>query len=268
MFRPGKVLKVKVELSPDVVGFGRATIVESEGSRIFLQLRTSKGEKRNLPKGTKVWFVSDSAESPFNGLWSTTIVNSKMIGGKTALECTRPKFEAAVQRRKHRRVAVSCPVRVHGDKFDRLHITTRNVSRSGIGLEANDDCTDDFPSGHHFDLNIDSPIGPIQATARVIQARYNWLANRTDVGLEFVKVEQDAVLTLDRLLVAIGGQPRFAPEGKEGRSTGAPGQLSGWLKSSKDNVQFVKAGETQGTTVLSAYDIEELAGDDDEDDEN
>src|ERR1700731_4227585 len=117
MFRVGKVLKVKVELSPDVVGFGRATIVEAQGSRIFLQLRTSKGEKRNLPKGTKVWFVSDSADKPFNGLWSTTIVGSRTLSGKTALECTRPKFEAVVQRRQHQRIAVNCPVRVDGEKF-------------------------------------------------------------------------------------------------------------------------------------------------------
>lgn len=265
MFRRGKVLKVKVELSPDVIGFGRATILESEGSRLFLQLKTSKGEKRNLPKGTRVWFVSDSADNPFNGLWSTTIVSSRMIGGKTALECARPKFEAVVQRRKHKRIAVTCPVRMQGDKFEKLHAQTRNLSRSGVGLELNEDCNDLFPLGHHIDFVIDTPFGPVSVTSRVIQSRYNWLANRTDIGMEFVKISEEAKQTLERLLLSLGGQPRVAPEGKE---KGAPttGQLSNWLKSTKDNVSFVKAVETQATSVLSEDDLDELEPDDDDDD--
>lgn len=263
MFRRGKVLKVKVELSPEVVGFGRATILESEGGRLMLQLKTAKGEHRNLPKGTRVWFVSDSTESPFNGLWSTTVISTRVVSGKTALECARPKFEAAVQRRKQKRVAVTCPVRLQGEKYEKLAANTRNLSRSGIGLDLPEDCTDLFPTGHHVDFVIDTPFGPAPVTSSVVQSRYNWLANRTDVGLEFVKVSEEANATLERLLLSLGGQARFAPEGKEKGTTGSPGQLSGWLKSTKDSISFVKVAESKATTVLSDDDLEELATDDD-----
>jgi c-di-GMP-binding flagellar brake protein YcgR len=264
MFRRGKTLKVKVELSPEVVGFGRAPILESEGGRLFLQLKTSKGDRRSLPKGTRVWFVSDSADNPFNGLWSTTILSSRMIGGKTALECARPKFEQVVQRRRHKRVQVNCAVRLQGEKYEQLECTTRNLSRSGVGLEIVDDCADLLPTGHHIDFIIDSPFGPIEVKGRVIQSRYNWLGNRTDVGIEFVRVPKEANDIIERLLLSLGGQARVAPEGKE-KGTARGGQLSGWLKSTKDNVSFVKNADAgQATSVLSEEDIDELADDESE----
>jgi c-di-GMP-binding flagellar brake protein YcgR len=262
MFRIGKVLKVKVELSPEVVGFGRATILASDGGRIFLQLKTSKGDKRNLPKGTRVWFVSDSADNPFNGLWSTTILSTRNMGGKTALECARPKFEAVVQRRKQKRVHLNCAVRLQGELYETLDATTRNLSRSGVGIEISDDCVDVLKTGHHLDFVIDSPFGPITVKGRVIQSRYNWLANRTDVGIEFVKVPNDGNDTLERLLLSLGGQARLAPEGKE-KGTARGGQLSGWLKSTKDNVSFVKTAEA-AQAVLSEEDLDELDPDDEE----
>ncbi len=269
MFRTGKVLKVKVELSPDVVGFGRATIVDCDGSKIYLQLKTSKGEKRILPKGTRVWFVSDTSSNPFNGLWSTTIVAAKIIGGKTAMECSRPKFEALVQKRKQRRVSVSCPVKMEGELWKGISaVTTRNISRSGVGVEIFEDCSEQFQTGHHLDLVIESNQGEIAATARVIQARYNWLANRTDIGLEFVRMETEAAEILDRWLIYLGGRPRQAPEGKEKKSEREAGLLSGWLKSSKDNISFVKSKEHAVTSALSEEDLDELSSLDDEDDDD
>lgn len=262
MFRRGKVLKVKVELSPEVVGFGRATILESEAGRIFLQLKTAKGEKRSLPKGTRVWFVSDSADNPFNGLWSTTILNTRLISGKTALECARPKFEAVVQRRKNKRVAVHCAVRLQGEKYDNLQATTRNLSRSGVGIELSEDCSDLFPTGYYIDFVIETPFGPVSVTARVIQSRYNWLANRTDIGVEFIEPTEEAITIVDRLLLSLGGQPRLAPDGKEKGFAQPTGQLSGWLKSTKDNVNFVKVADSQATSVLSDEDLDELDPDD------
>lgn len=264
MFRQGKVLKVKVELSPEVVGFGRATIVEVDGNRIFLQLKTAKGEKRTLPKGTRVWFVSDSVDNPFNGLWSTTIVSHKMIGGKTALECARPKFEAVVQRRKQKRLTVSCPVRVHGEQFDKLRCNTRNLSRSGSGIEVFDDCEELFSVGHNITVTIDSQTGPIDCTARIIQSRYNWLANKTDIGLEFVEISQETQAALERLMQSSLEQPQHAPSGKE-KGGQANGQLSSWLKSTKDNVSFIKTAETPATSLLSEEDLDELEAEDDDD---
>lgn len=264
MFRPGKVLKVKVELAPNMVGFGRATIVETDGGHIFLQLKTSKGEKRVLPKGTRVWFVSDSIDNPFNGLWSTTVISAKLIAGKTTFECSRPKFEAVVQKRKHRRVGVVCPVQLHGEQFENLKAHTRNLSKSGAGIECTEDCLDVFVPGHYVDGTVDSPLGPIPFTARVVNPRYNWLGNKTELGFEFIKVEGEAADLLDRFLLSLGGQPRFAPEGKEKIQRQGQGQLSGWLKSTKDNIKFVRMPETQATSVLPAEDLDELEPDDDD----
>ncbi|HEY9790148.1 MAG TPA: PilZ domain-containing protein [Candidatus Obscuribacterales bacterium] len=260
MFRRGKVLKVKVELSADVVGFGRATVVESEGSRLFLNLRTSKGEKRNLPKGTRIWFVSDSPDNPFNGLWSTTILSSRVIEGKTALECTRPKFEAQLQRRKFKRVSISYPVHVHGERYDNLQISTRNVSKTGVGLEMFDDHIDLFKLGHNIDLTLDSAAGPIHAKGRIVQSRFNWLANKSDIGVEFIGLDEQTGSLLDKLLQSVAGESLGAPAGKEGG--GHNGQLSTWLKSTRDNVNFVKIAADKG---ISAEDIEELESDDGDD---
>lgn len=268
MFRRGKVLKVKVELSPEVVGFGRATILEAEAGRLLLQLKTSRGgERRSLPKGTRVFFVSDSPDNPFNGLWSTTILNTKLIGGKTALECARPKFEAVVQRRKHKRITVNFPVRIQGEQFEALEVNTRNVSRSGAGIEVAEDCVEVLKVGHHVDFVIETTFGPISVKGRVIQSRYNWLANKTDVGFEFVKVSNEANKTLEHLLHSLGSSARIAPEGKE-KGTAGGGQLSGWLKSTKDNVSFIKTSDTPlATSVLSEEDLDELEPEDADDDE-
>lgn len=260
MFRTGKVLKVKVELAPNIVGFGRATIVETDGGHIFLQLKTSKGQKRVLPKGTRVWFVSDSIDNPFNGLWSTTVIGTKQVSGITTFECARPKFEAVIQKRKQRRVGVSCPVQLHGEALERLQALTRNLSKSGAGIEVQEDCLDLFVSGHNVDGSVDTPVGPVPFKARVINPRYNWLANKTEFGLEFVEVSTEAAETLDKLLLSLGGQPRFAPAGKEKIQRQAQGQLSGWLKTTKDNVKFVRA-DAQATGLLAADELDDLSPD-------
>lgn len=271
MFRPGKVLKVKVELAPNMVGFGRATIVDTDAGRIFLQLKTSKGEKRVLPKGTRVWFVSDSIDNPFNGLWSTTVMGSRLMSGKTTFECARPKFEAVVQKRKQRRIGVACKVQLHGELFEGMQAHTRNLSRSGAGIDVMEDCLDRVVNGHYVDGIIETPLGPVPFTARVISPRYNWLANKTEFGFEFLKLSPEGTDLLERFLMSLGGQPRFAPEGKEKIQREGQGQLSGWLKSTKDNVKFVRVPEGQLTGVLPAEDLEELTDDldnhDDDDDE-
>jgi c-di-GMP-binding flagellar brake protein YcgR len=255
MFRRGKVLKVKVELSTDVVGFGRATVIDcqSNPNRLFLQLRTSKGEKRTLPKGTRVWFVSDVPNNPFNGLWSTTIVTTRQIEGKTALECTRPKFEAHVQRRKTNRVAISYPLRILTNEYQSLEATTRNISKQGVGIEVYEDCVEQFPLGHNFDILLDTPVGPVEAKVRVIAARFNWLANKTDIGFEYTELADSTKESLEKLVLTVAGQ-RMAPAGKES-SEQRSGHLSQWLKSIKDNVSFAKTAETQ---PLSEDDLEEL----------
>lgn len=255
MFRRGKVLKVKVELSPDVVGFGRVTVIEEHSNRIFLQLRTSKGEKRTLPRGAKIWFVSDVADMPFNGLWSTTILNSRVVKGKTALECTSPKFEAHVQRRRLKRVNISWPVRIHGVSYEQLEAAARNVSRNGVAAEVYEDCTQLFTAGHNIDFTLDTPGGPIGTTGRIVQVRFNWLANKTDLGIEFVGLSDESRERLDQVLAGLAGQREAAPAGKD---VSGGGRISHWLKAGKDNVSFVKTAESKLRALISEDDLEEL----------
>jgi c-di-GMP-binding flagellar brake protein YcgR len=261
MFRPGKVLKVKVELTPDLVGFGRVTVIEERSNRLFLELRTGKGEKKSLPRGAKIWFVSDVGEMPFNGLWSTTILNSRVVKGKTALECASPKFEAHIQRRKMKRVAVTWTMNLHGDEYDQLEVAARNVSRTGIAAEVYEDWTQLFTVGHNLDFTLETPSGPIETTGRLVQVRFNWLANKTDIGLEFVNLSQQATQLLDEVLKTTAGQRDLAPAGKDVSS--AAGRITGWLKQGKENVSFVKTAESKLRELISEQDLEELDSADD-----
>ena len=97
MFEIGKTYKVKVEISPGETGFGRATIVQKVGTQVYIQLRTSKSALGMLAKGARIWFVSDAPDVTFNGLWSSTIIGSQLVAGKTAFVCGAPKLEPLLQ---------------------------------------------------------------------------------------------------------------------------------------------------------------------------
>ena len=233
MLEPGKSYKVKVELEPGRVGYGRATVLEKTGSRAFVTLRTAKELHAVLPNGSRLWFVSDSPTSTLNGLWSTTVLGTKLFGGKTAMECGPVKFEPLVQRRKSQRVPFVCPVKLANQPLS-YAVRSRNISRSGIGLEANSQYVDEFPVGDNVDIVLLTPLGEIPLGCTVIRTEYNWLNNRTDIGLQFVSMSQQAIEQLERLR-------RKSGERESVDSTTTIGTtLSGSLRTTRENLRLTK----------------------------
>ncbi len=254
MLEPGTSYKVKVELSPGKVGYGRATILERTGSRTFMQLRTAKEPNYILPHGSRVWFVADSPSSTLQGLWSSCVVGSKLVGGKTVVECGPVKFEPLVQQRKSARVPLQCAVDLVERKLP-YAVRSRNISRSGIGLEAYSQYVDEFPVGENVEIVLTAPGGKVQITCRVIRSEYNWLNNRTAIGLEFVTMTQDAVELLEKLRnQASGSEPG---EGVPGMST----TLAGSLRTTRENLKLTKPlpGVEEGQEIIG-----ELAESDDD----
>lgn len=247
MFQVGKSYKVKVELSSGEVGIGRATLVEKQGNKLLIQLRTSRQPNQVLPRGSKFWFVSDSPDNPFNGLWSTMVTGARIHNGKTLMECSNPKFEQAVQKRATERLSLSCPVKVYSqpDLQVPYEIFARNISQSGIGLEASSQDVHEFVVGEHVVIVIESPIGDIAITCRVIRTQYNWLANRTAIGLEFFDMSAGTTSSLAKLLESIGNK-----QGSEGELE-KKRKLSDWMKSSYDNLRLVQSEASKPSATAS-----------------
>ena len=259
MFEAGRVYKVKIESSPGEIGFGRATVIEKAGNQLCIQIKTSKEANKSFPKGTRIWFVSDSTDSTFNGLWSSSVVGAQIAGGKTSLLCSAPKLDPLLQRRRTPRVNLDVPVRISSVTGDSITADVRSVdiSRSGIALETSRALPDNV--GNELAIVVDSSVGEIPALCRVIRIEKNWLANKSVIGLEFTELSDDAVSTLDNLLVLLGGKPRhadavaMAPDpAKAIRSTRTG--LAAWIGGSQqDNVEksrFVGATEqAQGSKV-------------------
>ncbi len=240
MFEAGKVYKVKVEAAPGEVGFGRATILEKAGNQLCIQIRTSKETNKVLPKGTRIWFVSDSTDNAFNGLWSSSVIGAQHSGGKTSMVCSTPKLDPVVpvvQRRRQPRVVVDAPVRMSNAEGQRLgsEIRTKDISRSGVALETVQALPDDI--GNSVDIVVESSVGEIPVTSRVIRVERNWLANKTVIGLEFTDIKPEAVETLDKLLLLLGGKTRNADAGAdesdEEKSKRAKQGLSSWIQGTK-----------------------------------
>ncbi len=239
-FQSGRSFKVKVELAHGAVGFGRAFVLDRQGNKIYVQLKTSKDENQVLPKGSRLWFVSDAPTNPFAGVWATTVTGTRIIGGHTVMECNLPKFEPQGQKRKTQRVPLDCPVRLVREKGNEVgyDIRSRNISLSGIGLEVFSSGVDkDFPVGELVKLILESPSGEVPLTARVVRTDYNWLANRTAIGLEFVEVSDQTEKSLDALYHAQGG----SSEGEEGEAKSAQHGLAGWVTTSKSDWKLVRS---------------------------
>lgn len=241
-FQTGKSFKVKVELAPGQIGFGRATVVEREGNKIFVQLKTSKESNQVLPKGARLWIVPDSPIVPFAGLWATTVTGARIVGGHTVMECSLPKFEPQVQRRRAQRLPLDCPVRLAGESKSRrvYELRSRNVSSSGLGLEASSrDAEADFVPGDAAEVVIETHSGEIPVKCRVIRTDYNWLHNRTSIGLEFIDMSEQARHNLDELLHILGASaPKEEAEAKE---AGQRQGLFGWVKTTRPDTSFIKS---------------------------
>lgn len=252
MLESGKSYKVKVELEPGKIGYGRASVVEKSGTRTFVHLRTSKEANTVLPTGSRLWFVSDSPTATLNGLWSSTVVGTKIFGGKTAMECGPLKFEPLTQRRRSQRVSLTCPVRLNGPPLS-YGLRSRNISRSGIGLEAYSQYVDEFPVGEEVDIVMGTPIGEVPLKCTVIRTEYNWLTNLTVIGLQFVSMSQEAVEVLEKL--RSGAEQREPVEGGSSLST----TLSKSLRKTRENLRLTKTqieGRTNGTSEIDSVDVD------------
>jgi len=265
MFDVGKVYKVKVEASSGEVGFGRATILEKAGNQLCIQIRTSKESNKVLSKGTKIWFVSDSTDNAFNGLWSSSVIGAQISGGKTSLVCSTPKLDPVVQRRRQPRVVVDAPVRMTTLEGQRLgsEIRTKDISRSGVALETVQALPDDI--GHSVNIVVESSVGEIPTTSRVIRVERNWLANKTVIGLEFTEIKPEAVETLDKLLLLLGGKTRNADAGAdqsdEEKSKNAKQGLSSWIQGTKGSApaadkRFIGSANSDAEDIAKSTDEE------------
>jgi c-di-GMP-binding flagellar brake protein YcgR len=261
MFEAGKIYKVKVEINPGEIGFGRATIIDKSPAGLVFQLKTSKELNKVLSKGTRVWFVNDSPDVSFNGLWSSSIVSTQLVDRQTVMLSTTPKLEPLVQRRLSQRVNLDAVVQLMSENDEVLakEVRSRDISRSGVALETTQEVSGKVEPGSHVKFVLESHAGPIAAYARVIRVEHNWLANKTVLGLEFTDLSDDAVAALDKLLVMLGGKTR-ADEAdvlesvKESEAKNASRRtytgLSSWLGTDSGgtkNSPFV-GGSEQGTT--------------------
>ncbi|MBU6452190.1 MAG: PilZ domain-containing protein [Cyanobacteria bacterium REEB67] len=210
MFIPGKILKVKVEEGPGSFLYGRATIVDRQGSQLLIQIKTAKESNKILPKGTRLWFTNDSPSITFNGMWLASVVGTQALQGRTMLLCSTPRHEPLEQKRSWPRVAVELPVRMSRPALSaRLYeCTTIDLSRSGMTLEFCEDQAEPFEAGQEVALVLRSLRLDVAVAARIIRVDRHWIANKAVLGLEFVNLQGAAQQELDQVLVPLGGRPR------------------------------------------------------------
>ncbi|MBX9771230.1 MAG: PilZ domain-containing protein [Candidatus Obscuribacterales bacterium] len=237
MFKVGDSYKVKVEFPNGNVGFGRANILAKEGARFFVIVRNAREAKEHPPVGSRIYLVGNYQENVFNGLWSAKVVGQRIIDGATAVEISNPKFTPIQQRRRATRKAFVCPVMVVREEKgeEPIKANSRNISFSGIALESEDKALDKLLAGECVDISFKTKFGLVEAKCRTVRTEYNWLANRTDAGLEFVELEPKQKDLLEELLNSLGADEDETVD-KGNMSAG----LAGWMKGSKSDTKFVK----------------------------
>jgi c-di-GMP-binding flagellar brake protein YcgR len=241
MFDPGKSYKVKVETANGEIGFGRATVIDRESGKLLVQLKTSRETNQVMPRGTRFWFVGDSAGNVFNGLWATSVVGAKIVSGKTVMECRQPKFEQLVQKRSHRRYPITCPVDYvglpgHGIEYS---LNARNISSSGLGLETSEPKPREFMSGEKVTVLVHSECGDIAVECSVTRTQFNWLANKCLIGLQFEEMSETSHNVLAKLLELLSERhPR-----EEELETDTIGGLSKWMRTTHQNLKIVRPPE-------------------------
>lgn len=255
MFEKGKVYKVKVESIPGEAGFGRATIVDRIGSQLCVQLKTSREANKVLPKGTRIWFVSDSPTNTFNGMWSSSVIGAQIAGGRTVMVCATPRLEALLQRRRTPRVVMEAPVKMFCGDNDHKPSTdcrSQDISRSGIALETPSDLPQGVEVGTTVALAIQSPHGDINARGRIIRIDKNWLANKNILGLEFVEISPENKEALEKLLILLGSKAKKDDNEEDSVVSG----LFGWMGGrDKEDTSLVK-----GASVDNVDDVDDVDG--------
>lgn len=245
MFEKGKIYKVKVEAAPGEVGFGRATIVERLGEKICIQLKTSRAANKQLSKGTRIWFVNDTAENIFNGMWASTVIGAQIVAGKTSMVCSAPRLEAFLQRRRTPRAVIDAPavIELEGDKEWQLR--SQDISSSGIALVTGGVVPEKVEVGQNITFTLKAATGDITAVARVIRIDSNWLANKTIIGLEYLEMDDESSEALNNLLNLLGLTSGATDPGSD------PGQtkLFGWKgerRGEREDKTLVKGQTTEG----------------------
>ena len=198
MFEQGSTLRVKIEASAGKVGFGRATIVKKEANKLYMHLATGLDTAQHLPQGARVWFIDDHVSRPAPGTWATQVTGAKIVAGQTLVECPMPKFEPLQQKRKFQRYAFSNAVMLNGSS--NVELRSRNISKSGIALEVQGQADHVFKVGDSISITIESKVGDITIGCLVIRVHSNWLANRTDIGLEFKDIQGKNQELLNQLI--------------------------------------------------------------------
>jgi hypothetical protein len=158
--------------------------------------------------------------------------------------CATPRHEPLLQRRRTPRVALDVAVKVFINEEEfKSEVRSKDISRSGIALESVQPLPETIEPGDHIKLIVQTSVGDISATARVIRVERNWLVNKTTIGLEYTELAAASVEKLDKLLLLLGGKPRH-PEGEEA-SPLQPGKtgLATWISA---------ASETRGKFVGGA----------------
>jgi len=236
MFKVGDSYKVKVEFPNGNVGFGRANILAKEGARFFVVVRNAREAKEHPPVGSLIYLVGNYQENLFNGLWSAKVVGEKIIEGSTALEISNPKFTPIQQRRKAVRKTFACPVTVVREETNEqpINASSRNISFGGIALESEDKALEKLLLGECVDVSFKTKFGSVDVKCRTVRTDYNWLANRSDAGLEFVELDPQQKDLLEKLLNSLGADSEETDRGN------MQAGLAGWMKGSKIDTKFVK----------------------------
>ncbi|MBY0360140.1 MAG: PilZ domain-containing protein [Candidatus Obscuribacterales bacterium] len=238
MFRRGQTFKVKLEISPEQTGYGRAEVIDADSRFVLLKIKGSKGEAPDLINGVKIWFVDNLLTNRFNGLWSSVISGSKEVQGENYFECRQPKFAPALQKRKQPRVDASFPLLFTAKELEAFsnQAVSRNLSRSGIGITVKGDVAQHFEPGSLIEFSLQSQPEPIQLKAQVIRAYYDWLSHDTEIGLAYVELPESTKEQIEQMIQAlkkIRGEDKNSDD-KTKRT------LAQWLRSDKENSRFIK----------------------------
>lgn len=227
MFHPGSVLKVKVEIRPGELGFGRATVIDRVGNQILVQIKTSKESNKAFEKGTKLWFVSETATATFNGMWASYVVEQRLVGGRKAMLCAAPKLEPIVQRRGQMRAKLDVGVKIRFAGTDEpVEFRSIDICQSGMSVETSANLPQNLESGDMVGLLVEAPPGEFFSSARVVRVERNWLVNKVEIGVEFMDMPKDVEEILDKTLVKLGQTQDVDLTKDKGQATG----LSGWAK--------------------------------------
>jgi hypothetical protein len=260
MFKSGDIHKVKVELPDGDSGFGRAKVVQVEGSRFWVQLNSSGALSKQYPSGTHLRFVNDRADDRFNGMWSTTIVGERIVEGHTAFECTSPKFTPVVEQRKHPRITFTSPVWLSIDQGGVIEVTAKDISRGGICLEAKEDDFEHLQLNSQVHITIQNSIGDIAVICRVARKTSNWLMNTCEIGLEFGQIPEVDKQNLINLLTSLGYTETAQGQAQALSESQKLAGLSNFLKGNTGDKSLIGKDANKETSKDAATDPRRATG--------